>query len=224
MPNWCHSTLTVQGEEEPLKAFVEAVRESDERPLSFAKIVPQPSDEELRALEQYQPCSMCGAHGVLPETPEQASEWGARWYTWMDPREREDRTCNVCGGSKQERVGREGWYSWRVEHWGTKWDASFSEDGAMGVGGETMDVTVTKETQGATVTPTIAIYKFDTAWAPPVPAILAASEQHPDLEFVLRFAEMGENYAGETKCVSGELVEEKELEVEDVLAPEEMWF
>jgi hypothetical protein len=220
MPNWCHNTLTVSGDEHTLKTFVEAVRD-DERPLSFAKIVPQVSDEELRKLERYQPCTMCGAHGMLPDSEEQAAERGARWYPWMA--ERIERTCNVCGGSKEERVGGEGWYEWRLRAWGTKWDANFTGPGlALGHEGSNVDLTV--ETQGATVTPTVVVYKFDTAWSPPEPVVRAASERHPDLEFVLRFGEPGDGFAGQLKCVAGLVIETEKLEVEEVLAPEEMWF
>jgi hypothetical protein len=192
--------------------------------------VPEPSADELRKLESYQPCTMCGAHGELPETEEQAAERGARWYDWMAPAVRsihcgDDRSCNVCHGSGQERVGMEGWYTWRCQAWGCKWDAAFADTGPMfGIGDEGMDVTLSKETQVATVTPTVAVFKFDTPWSPPVPVVEAASEQHPELEFVIRYAELGNGYGGEVKFVSGLRLVDEELEVEEVLSPEEMWF
>ena len=224
VPNWCHNSLTVTGEETALQAFVEQV-ETSEQPLSFEKITPRPSEEEMRQRETYKPCTMCGAHGTLPESLIQAAERGARWYDWMDPATRSNRTCNVCSGTKQERAGMEGWYTWSIENWGTKWDASFSDSMSMfAIGAESMDVEVTKETQKRTLTPTVAIYKFDTAWSPPAPVIRAASAQNPELEFVLRFGEVGEGYAGEIKYVAGVVISEEEMEIEDVLAPEEMWY
>jgi len=225
MPNWCHNTLTVSGEEAELQIFIEKVK-TDEQPLTFEAIVPQPSDEELQALENHKPCTMCGAVGTLPETEAEAmARDGARWYDWMDPAVRDDRTCNVCRGSGKERIGMPGWYEWRCEHWGTKWDASFADSNpVLGMGTEGMDVALSKETQVATVTPTVAVFKFDTAWAPPEPVVEAASEQYPELEFVLRFAEIGEGYAGEVTYVAGLIMADNPLEVEEVLAPEEMWF
>ena len=253
MPNWCHNTLTVTGEADELARFVEAVRPNEtslrrvwkawnekwdgkrptfkkyvqevreRQPLSFETLVPQPSDEYLRALETYQPCTMCGAVGTLPESQAEASDRGARWFPWMDPAERKDRTCNVCGGSGEERVGMEGWYTWRVRNWGTKWDASFGEP-FLALGASDADVDETTAALGGTITPTVAVYKFDTAWAPPALFVESASEQFPELEFELRFGEPGEGYAGSLRLVGGVLVEEQELEVEDVLAPEEMWF
>lgn len=252
MPNWCHNTLTVTGEASELARFVEDVRPSEKslrrswkawqkwdgkrptfkkyveetrarQPLSFEALVPQPSDEELRKRERHQPCTMCGAVGTLPSSQAEASDRGSKWYPWMDPSEREDRTCNVCGGSGEERVGMEGWYTWRTAYWGTKWDASFGEP-FMALGADDADVDVTTSALGETLTPTVAVYKFDTAWAPPVPFVESASELYPELEFVLRYGEPGNGIAGSVRVVGGVIVEDEELEVEDVLAPEEMWF
>ena len=182
--------------------------------------------EALKKLETLVPCTMCGAHGELPESPEQAEERGAKWYEWMDPETREDRTCNSCQGTKKERqLGTyEGWYSWRLENWGTKWDASFDGPFMALMTHDDADLDVSVETQGATVTPTVAVYKFDTAWGPPVPFVGGASERFKELEFVLRFGEPGNGFAGEVKYVAGVCMHDEELEVEEVLAPEEMWF
>lgn len=94
----------------------------------------------------------------------------------------------------------------------------------MALGAETMDLEATVEAQGATVTPEVVIYKFDTPWGPPVPFVETASERFPELEFELRFGEVGHDIAGELRFVAGLCVEEQELEIEDVLAPEERWF
>lgn len=210
------------GEKPPFNEFVKQAVE--QQPLSFASLVPEASDEELRALERYQPCTMCGAHGTLPENEEQAAERGAKWYEWMLPDVRKDRTCNVCHGTTEERVGSEGWYEWRLRHWGTKWDAAFGHGPMIAIGSHEMNVDATVEAQGATITPTVAVFKFDTAWSPPSPVVETASERFPELEFVLRYGEPGGGYAGEERYVAGVCVESEDLEVEEVLAPEEMWF
>ena len=220
MPNWCHNTLTVSGDESHVLAFVERAK-SAEAPLSFNNFVPEPPDDVLRELEEFKPCTMCGACGTLPKSPEQARARGARWYDWMASRE--DRTCNVCRGTKRERVGSEGWYRWRCEHWGTKWDAAFGEP-FIALGSGDMDVELSVETKGATLTPEVAVFKFDTAWAPPLSFAEAVSEQYPDLEFTLRYGEPGEGFAGETRFIGGLTIEEVELSLDEVLAPEEMWF
>ena len=103
MPNWCHNTLVVSGEEAELKDFIDKVK-TDEQPLTFQAIVPQPSDEALEAMETRVPCTMCVAVGTLPESPAEAAQIGAKWYDWMHPAEREDRKCNVCGGNMLQPV------------------------------------------------------------------------------------------------------------------------
>ncbi len=55
----------------------------------------------------------------------------------------------------------QGWYDWNVTNWGTKWDAS--------------DVEVTDNEPGLW-----SVY-FQTAWAPPHEALVALSDQHPEV-------------------------------------------
>ena len=194
------------------------------QPLSFDALLPQPSDEELRSLEVWGPCAMCGAKGTLPTSELDALLAGAKWFPWMDPNERDDRTCNVCRGTGEARKpGTEGWYTWRCQNWGCKWDASFDEP-FIALGTHDADVELTVSTLGGTVTPTVVIYRFNTPWGPPNEFLEKASDLFPDLEFVLRYAEPGMGFAGEVKCVSGLTLLDEELEVDEVLAPEEMWF
>jgi hypothetical protein len=163
MPNWCHSTLTVQGPEEAREAFLTKVQTLD-RPLTFAAHVPEPAEHES--------------------------------YDW---------------------------YSWRCDEWGTKWDASFGGP-FVAFGAPEMDIDKSTAWQGVRRIGDELVYKFDTAWSPPMPWLVKASEQEPELAFVIRFAEVGNDYAGEIKVVQGLVIEEQGLEVEDVLEPEEMWF
>lgn len=253
MPNWNHNTLTVTGDADELARFVQAARPSEKlvrswwkkakadkfftekrtfkqyladirenQPLSFDAIVPQPSDEELRKLEQRVPCTMCGAVGTLPATEDEAILRGAKWYDWMA--ERDDRTCNVCSGTGEELpFGEEGWYTWRLANWGCKWDASFGEP-FLALGQEGMDVDVATSALGDTVTPTVAVYKFDTPWGPPNEFVERASELFPELEFTLQYAEPGMGFAGRVRMLAGLTLDDEELEVDEVLAPEEMWF
>lgn len=60
------------------------------------------------------------------------------------------------------------WHGWRVENWGTKWDVVDVED----VSGENN-----------------LIYKFDTAWAPPLEIMQALSEKFPKVHINLHFVE-----------------------------------
>jgi hypothetical protein len=83
--------------------------------------------------------------------------------------ELEDYNANIGSGGKP-MLDPTGWYGWNMEHWGTKWDASeiiveVSEDDSC-VG-----------------------YSFNTAWSPPINAMISLSQQYPDIEISLRFLE-----------------------------------
>ena len=78
------------------------------------------------------------------------------------------------------------WWSWRLIHWGTKWDV-----------GDDVDVVVG---DGATV------IRFTTAWSPPNPALRTMSSLYPNLRFNLRCCEPSWPYAAETLFESGEMV------------------
>jgi hypothetical protein len=115
------------------------------------------------------------------------------------------------------------WYGWRVTYWGTKWDASFNGP-MVAVGADTMDVDASTQSQGVQAVPDAAVYKFDTAWSPPTPWLVTTAAEWPALTFVLRWGEVGSETAGMVVCSDGAVVDVMDLELEDVLAPEEFWF
>jgi hypothetical protein len=69
-----------------------------------------------------------------------------------------------------------GGYDWCIANWGTKWNAGFVKDRGI------EQFRLTKDRKKVT-------YKFDTAWAPPLPVILKASEMFPNLKFRLDYDE-----------------------------------
>ena len=64
------------------------------------------------------------------------------------------------------------WYDWRIENWGTKWDA--------------YDRTSEESDNGNTGAGT---YTFNTAWAPPVPVIRRLATIFPDITFKWKWAD-----------------------------------
>lgn len=83
-----------------------------------------------------------------------------------------------------------GWYDWRVENWGTKWDLDEREQR------ETIEQFILNS-------PTITQATFMTAWSPPCTAIAALSAQFPNDEFVLRYVEFGMGFAGTAHISNG---------------------
>jgi hypothetical protein len=118
----------------------------------------------------------------------------------------------------------EGWYDWRVDHWGTKWDAK--TDGAlMALGTEVAIDALDRDEAPRGWLPVDGglRIKFETAWSPPGVWLREVSVQEPELSFVLRWAEPGNGVAGEIRARAGE-VQGQALAVADVLTDEEMWF
>lgn len=86
-----------------------------------------------------------------------------------------------------------GWYTWRVEHWGTKWNLQESrlhryQNSSGDVAG-------------------VIIY-FETAWAPPEPVIEALTELFPDLFIELEYFESGMGFQGKMTYIPriGEII------------------
>lgn len=69
------------------------------------------------------------------------------------------------------------WYDWNVRNWGTKWDVAVSDDDNY------------PETEIVEEWSDRLIYRFNTAWSPPVEAIRELSSQYPELEFDLEYEE-----------------------------------
>lgn len=118
--------------------------------------------------------------------------------------------------------GMPDWYTWRCDHWGTKWDASFGNP-FIALGTDTMDVEASPAGMQEQFNDEL-LYEFNTAWSPPLPVIAEAARQHPDVTFILHYAETGMDYAGRAIWVNGVQTDDAPLSVEDVLSPEEMWF
>lgn len=84
---------------------------------------------------------------------------------------------------------KSGWYEWRIEHWGTKWDAEFEDIG------EPLRVRRTRAT-----------YVFLTAWGPPVEWLRRASEAYPELVFRLDYADEDGLHSGVHEVRNGEVL------------------
>ena len=54
-------------------------------------------------------------------------------------------------------------------------------------------------------------YRFNTAWSPPVPAIIKLSEQYPDLDFNLYYQEET-GWGGETQFKNGFITNDENYE------------
>ena len=85
------------------------------------------------------------------------------------------------GQRELELYGKNNWYDWSWENWGTKWNACFAE-----VYGNSI--------------------AFETAWSPCSPVISALAEQFPEAEFCYRYEEPGMLFCGAEEYRKGKLV------------------
>ena len=95
----------------------------------------------------------------------------------------------VLGGEH----GLPGWWTWRSQNWGTKWNAMYPEPLER------------PPLEGLR-------YSFLTAWSPPLPWVTAAAEQYPDLTFDIEYAEEFAHYAGRATWHKGRLHSQEELD------------
>lgn len=93
-----------------------------------------------------------------------------------------------------KKHGAFNWYDWRCNKWGCKWD---------------VEATLVEQFD------TSLQYEFLSPWAPPIEAFVNISKEFPDLSFKLRFAEPGEDFAGECIVENGK-TNSTELSVSDV--------
>ena len=96
----------------------------------------------------------------------------------------EQRALVAAEESNLAKHGYKNWYDWCVANWGTKWNAGGDND-AMQV-----DYDEDVGNQG------IALFQFDTAWAPPLGVLEKLMETHPELSIECRYHEPGVGFFG----------------------------
>lgn len=87
------------------------------------------------------------------------------------------------GQEEREKYGKNNWYDWSCDNWGTKWnsyDCCISEDGST--------------------------YEFSTAWDIPKPIYLELGVKFPDVEFHIEYAEEQVGYYCGIYDISGDNV------------------
>ena len=78
--------------------------------------------------------------------------------------------------ANKAKYGHADWYSWRLAHWGTKWDACEVDF-------------ISEDDESATI-------RFDTAWSPPTELLAWYAQQNPEVIFVNEYDEEGMGFEG----------------------------
>jgi hypothetical protein len=155
MPNWCLNNLHVEGDLNALQDFKKRVLvQSDENDeiLTFTMERLMPTPKEL--LEMTAPVMWRGDENDT------------------DGKLEFEKTVSEL----KEKYGYTDWYDWRVDNWGTKWDAAESyilddEDKFLNI-------------------------EYNTAWGPNIEWVRFAAKVYPSLKFKLLFEEPGCNFCG----------------------------
>ena len=95
-----------------------------------------------------------------------------------------------------------GWYDWRLQNWGTKWDLSEQEQR------EVADQLISESADFQAT--------FMTANSPPIEAIAALSEMFPHDQFTLDYFESGCWFAGTAIISQGE-IDDNQVDDADVI-------
>jgi hypothetical protein len=108
---------------------------------------------------------------------------------------------NKIKPTPSELLEGNGWYDWRLENWGTKWDLSEQEQR------EVADQLISESADFQAT--------FMTAWSPPLEAIAALSEMFPNDQFTLDYFESGCWFAG-TAIISEGQIDDNQVDDADV--------
>tara|TARA_B100000427_G_scaffold110472_1_gene91609 strand:- start:628 stop:1083 length:456 start_codon:yes stop_codon:yes gene_type:complete len=149
MPNHCHNRVTISCDQDHIEEFnkVVTILKSDE---VFGQIIPEPNWDEIP--------NENGEFSKMQEMTLANGEVVATCKQWSD-------------GSQDDR-----WYSWRIAHWGTKWDL--------------YDRDVTEDEED------VFEVTFDTAWSPPEEICASLRSDYPDLHISWFYDEPGMEFAG----------------------------
>lgn len=154
MPNWCENKLDVSGNKIDIQKFKELslVKDDIGDGLHFTMNLLYPTPPEL--LEQTSP-----------------NMWRGEETDTEGKLEFEKKIEEL-----KQKYGHTDWYDWRVDKWGTKWDAASTyilddEDEFLSI-------------------------EYNTAWSPNMEWVKTIAKQFPELKFTLWFEEPGNGFCG----------------------------
>jgi len=97
---------------------------------------------------------------------------------------------DVEASTKVNSPGTPLWYSWRIDNWGTKWNAYQASN------------PVFHSPEG--VPQAIMAFRFWTAWSPPIPIYEAIKVKYPSLTMTVDYVDEGGGFAGQWSTGKGD--------------------
>lgn len=161
MPNWVRNRMFINGDDEQVEKVLNTIL-NDEGDVDFNKIVPMPS-----ALDVENSSDASLGYDIIMG---KASVDAKLYFAKMD-KEKQDKCLELGNIYKEnlEKYGHTDWYGWRLDKWGTKWNASetFNDD---------------------------TYVEFDTAWSVPIGIYEALAKMFPDVEISFDWADEDSGY------------------------------
>jgi hypothetical protein len=197
MPNWCRNILYVTGHEADALQLRALMTTTDSK-FDFNAVLPMPIEVQAASASSDADIAWQLKYGDWVDTED---EYGPTRYSSRDEAEVAARqaipTFDHLADHAQEcliRFGSRDWYSWAVDNWGTKWNSSYA---------------CWMSPARAAQRDAAQVAFFDTAWAPPVPVILALSSRFPNLTLRLSFFEPDLCFEGFLTAVAGDEIASK---------------
>jgi hypothetical protein len=195
MPNWCYNELVITGPVDQVEKFVEAAKPKRED-LAGAYAAHRKHNDQLtfeQFFEEEQRGQPLSFQSVVPY----------KQGEFVPSKEDMDSPLAGLLGLSCTDPDEE-WYRHNLLRWGTKWDANFTHEWSW-------------EQHRRDDGSGYVQYDFDTAWSPPSAFVKNASKLFPSLSFSLKFAEPGCDFAGREVYRDGEMTDEEELDIKDVI-------
>ena len=166
MPNHVMNIVSFQGDEAQIQKMLSEVQNDEFGPgsISFQKLIPMPPELDIE-------CSFRTGRATKAYN-DYLSQQPVSEDAYLQAHPDLDRETFLLGKKASDNIEKYGaptWYDWRIDHWGTKWDAYGHEEGK--------DYRKTKE------------LRFLTAWSAPHPILRKLSELYPALEITHQWAD-----------------------------------
>ena len=169
MSELAKNIVRVSGDADRVRAFCEAVAGADGSVFSFDAVLPMPqelnvasgslADMAYRAAEDASARSWLEHHSWPQEGL--SADLSYLLDGEADPRSYEDALAlGALLRENEEKYGARDWSGWRTEHWGSEWDAVYTEAAPIPGGMQ---------------------FSFETPWRAPVPVLWRLAELFPDL-------------------------------------------
>jgi hypothetical protein len=184
MPNWCFNTLTIQGPKEQVDSIKAKLNEPFQRQHEQWNM--ETHQMEIKDYFYNNPVfAFWNIYNPIQD--------GVSNDTYL---QQNDHSKPLA---EQMMFKGNNWYDWNVRNWGTKWD--------VGVGDEDKYPDTELLEHESNGEDQWLVYKFNTAWSAPLPAMEKLSALVPNCVVTLSFEEES-GWGGEYEFVKGEITAE----------------